>query len=117
MGRTRRLLSPNVEVTFVAGLPRKAEAQILEVPEATVYELGTAPGGGRGKVIGLDEGDAHPPKRSVAKDGRPGDAPSDNQEIQRPAREYTEQALPRLFVERAQTHPGVTRPAARVVRR
>src|SRR5215211_2745963 len=35
-GTHQALVEPNVEVTFVAGLPRKAEAQTLEVPQTPV---------------------------------------------------------------------------------
>jgi hypothetical protein len=53
-GTHQALVEPNVEVAFVARFPRKAEAKVLEVPKAAVYELGAAPGGSRGKVFGLD---------------------------------------------------------------
>src|SRR5215212_8839079 len=73
-GTYQALVEPNVEVAFVARLPRKAETQVLEVPEAAVYELGAAPRGARGKVIGFDERCAHPPESRVPEDRRTCDA-------------------------------------------
>src|SRR5918912_826373 len=67
-GTYQALVEPNVEVAFVARLPRKAETQVLDVPEAAVYELGAAPRGPPPPMIRRSNGSPESFRNSSSRD-------------------------------------------------
>src|SRR2546425_169240 len=88
----------------MTGFPCQPKAQMLQVPQPAVDQLGAAAAGPGGKVSGFQQCHLHAPQRGVAKYARPGDSAANYEEIIGLADKSFDQDGSRGFVELLQAH-------------